>query len=78
MLPKELVYLIHEFVCVRRLIDWTTEGYHNTAHNLIILYLKNVFKDPALHNPTTFLRRLHSTNHYDVLQRLQHKERNQQ
>ena len=71
MLPKDLVYLIHEFVCVRRLIDWTTDGYHNTAHNLTMMYLKNAFKDPDLHNPSTFLHRLHHSDHYEILERLQ-------
>jgi len=75
VLPKELVYLIHEFVCVRRLIDWTTEGYHNTAHNLTMMYLRNAFKNPDLRNPSTFLHRLHNANHYEILDRLQHKNR---
>ena len=78
VLPCELVYLIHEFVCVRRLIDSTTEAYHNTAHNLTNMYLKNVFRDPTLHDPKTFLRKLKYSNHYDILKRLQHKERNQE
>ena len=75
MLPKDLVYLIHEFVCVRRLIDWTTEDYHNTAHNLTMMYLRNVFKNPNLRNPSTFLHRLKNQDHYEILDRLQNNPR---
>ena len=73
MLPKELIYLIHEFVCVRRLIDWTNGDYHNTAHNLTMVYLKLAFRNPALHDPSNFLRTLNNSNHYDIMDRLQHK-----
>ena len=77
MLPKDLVYLIHEFVCVRRLIDWTTEEYHNTAHNLTMMYLRNAFKNPDLHNPSTFLHRLNNQNHYEIMDRLQNNTRDE-